>query len=65
MINNACQDFTPNILTAFHCLDRDANVGDDDRIIDPAEENALENDWVFRFQYMSPSCNGPDDTQFF
>lgn len=60
LINNACEDFTPNILTAFHCADID-----NDRVIDTGEEVAIEDDWVFRFQYMSSTCDGPDDTNFF
>lgn len=60
LINNACEDFTPNILTAFHCADTDNN-----RFLAAGEITDIENDWVFRFQYMSPTCSGADDTDFF
>lgn len=60
LLNNTCQDLTPNFLTAFHCID----VGDN---LDPCEAewgngtlNANEinraQNWVFRFQYKSPIC---------
>ncbi len=64
LLNNACQDFTPNILTAFHCLDIGNNRNSCestafDGVISTTEQNRAEN-WVFRFQYISPSCNGPE-----
>ncbi len=42
MINNACNDYTPNLLTADHCMMGSIN------------------NFVFRFQYRSPSprCDG-------
>lgn len=58
LLNNACQDFTPNLLTAFHCLDLNAN-GE----LSDAERNAV-NNWVFRFLYESPACGGGDGTAF-
>lgn len=60
LLINGCQDFTPNFLTAFHCLDENSNG-----VIDPNEITQVQNDWVFRFQYMSPTCNGPGGTNFF
>ncbi len=50
LINNACNDLTPYFLTAFHCIDFDY-----DRDMDPNEEEDIE-DWVFRYQYISPNC---------
>jgi len=58
LLNNACQDFTPNFLTAFHCLDLSGNG-----VLENAERNAV-NNWVFRFLYESPNCGGPDGTAF-
>lgn len=54
LLNNVCQDFTPNFLTAFHCLDLNANG-----VLTDAERNAV-NNWVFRFLYESPTCGGGD-----
>lgn len=61
LLNNTCQDFTPNFLTAFHCID----TGD---IMHPCEleygngqlnQNEINRaqNWVFRFQYKSPTCD--------
>lgn len=58
LLNNGCQDFEPRVLTAFHCADTDLD-GD----IDNAEQTDAEN-WVFRFNYKSPSCGGGDDTHY-
>ena len=58
ILNNACQDFTPNLLTAFHCLDVNQN-GE----LTEAERNEV-NNWVFRFLYESPNCGGGDGTIF-
>lgn len=58
LLNNACQNFTPYFLTAFHCVD-----SNNDGILQPSEITAAE-DWVFRFQYKSPSCGGPDATSW-
>lgn len=60
LLNNACQDFTPNFLTAFHCLDTNPN----DDVLSQAERDAV-NTWVFRFQYESPTCASADDAAFF
>lgn len=60
LLNNVCQDFTPYILTAFHCLDIDPFNNN----LSQAERNAVQN-WVFRFQYKSPTCNGSDGIQFY
>ena len=57
LINNNCQDFTPNFLTAFHCLD---NL---DGVLSQQERDAVQS-WVFRFQYKSPSCGGGDDLSY-
>jgi len=66
LLNNGCQDFVPNILSAFHCVD----VGNDINNIDPCNDTEFGNgtltqqeidnaeDWMFRFQYKSPACNG-------
>lgn len=58
LLNNACQDFTPNFLTAFHCLDLNQNG-----VLVDAERNAV-NNWVFRFFYESPTCGGGNGTAF-
>ncbi len=58
LLNNSCSALTPNFLTAFHCVDVDGN-----KTLSSSEINAAE-DWFFRFQYQSPSCNGPDDTNY-
>ena len=64
LLNNGCQDFTPNILSAFHCADIgthgvDPCIQDDfqNGELSTQETNQVE-DWVFRFQYKSPTCNG-------
>lgn len=59
LITNACQNLTPNILTAFHCVD----VSQDGSI--SSEEQSSVNSWVFRFQYKSPSCSGGDGTSYY
>jgi len=65
LLNNACQDFTPNILTAFHCID----IGNDINNINACSNNEVGNgtltaqeianaeNWVFRFQYKRSNCN--------
>ena len=58
LLNNVCQDLTPNFLTAFHCLDLNQNGA-----LADAERNQV-NNWVFRFLYESPSCGGGDDAVF-
>lgn len=59
LLNNECQDFTPNILTAFHCID----IGNDINNINACSNNEVGNgtltdqeianaeNWLFRFQY--------------
>lgn len=51
LLNNACQNFRPNFLTAFHCLDNNGNG-----VADQGEITAAQN-WQFMFQYISPQCN--------
>jgi len=51
LITTACYDFQPNFLTAFHCIDLNENGSLSSGEINDAE------DWVFRFQYKSRSCN--------
>jgi hypothetical protein len=59
LLNNSCQDYTPNFLTAFHCLDTDSNG-----ILSQQEMNSVQS-WVFRFRYKSQSCNGPENLVFY
>ena len=46
LVNNDCDDLTPNFLTAFHCLKRNPNTD--------------MSNWVFRFNWQSsiPTCPG-------
>lgn len=60
LINNVCQDFTPNFLTAFHCIDLSTPYGS----LSTTEIAEAEN-WVFRFNYRSSSCNGSDDFDYY
>lgn len=64
LVSNECQDFTPNFLTAFHCVDVGAGLDFQDGILSGNEINASQN-WVFRFQYKSPVCDGGDGNSFF
>jgi lysyl endopeptidase len=64
ILNNACQDLTPNLLTAFHCVDIGPGADFQNGIISQAEQDNLAN-WVFRFQYKSPTCDGDDPTIFY
>lgn len=50
LINNTAEDLTPYILTAFH--NADANR---DGVISTSEKANI-NTWVFRFNYIDPSC---------
>jgi lysyl endopeptidase len=59
LLNNACEDLTPNFLTAFHCVDVNQN-GE----ISDLERNEIRT-WVFRFQYRSDVCGGGDDNRFY
>jgi hypothetical protein len=74
LLNNTSQDFTPNILTAFHCID----IGDDIEDSNPCtdfefgngilSQQEIENaeDWIFRFQYKRSNCNqGSEPLIFF
>lgn len=63
LINNTGSTLKPYILTAFHCMDEDTPLNPSDRVLSQAEKDTAE-DWVFRFQYKSPSCNGGDDFSF-
>jgi lysyl endopeptidase len=54
LLNNACQNLKPNLLTAFHCLDVPR-----DGILSAAERADVAN-WSFIFQYRSPNCNNSD-----
>jgi lysyl endopeptidase len=54
LLNNTCNDFSNNFLTAFHCLDTNRNG-----VLEEAERNQV-NNWVFRFLYESPNCGGGD-----
>lgn len=57
LLNNTCNDLDPYFLTAFHCLD------DGNGTLSSSEIDNLQ-DWVLRFQYKSPTCNGSDDTNY-
>lgn len=57
LINNTSVDFKGYLLTAFHCLDWDYNCS-----LSTNEENAV-NNWLFRLQYESPTCNGIEGTE--
>lgn len=58
LINNSSRDYKGFILSAFHCIDLNNN-----QIID-SDEKAAVNNWLFRFNYESPTCNGPEDNDF-
>lgn len=58
LINNTGRDYRGYILSAFHCIDLDG-----DEILD-ANERAAVNNWVFRFNYESPTCDGVDGTNY-
>ena len=58
ILNNTSLNFTPYFLTAFHCLDLN-----EDGVLSTSEMNAVGN-WLFRFLYESPSCNGGDDINY-
>ncbi len=63
LVTNECQDFTPNFLTAFHCVDVGAGLDFQNGILSANEIAAAQN-WVFRFQYKSPVCDGGDGITF-
>lgn len=59
LINNTANDFKGYLLTAFHCLDwpyTNCSLSTD-------EKNAV-NNWLFRLQYESPSCNGVEGSKY-
>ncbi|MFC4213151.1 T9SS type A sorting domain-containing protein [Pedobacter lithocola] len=58
LINSVPNDYKPYFLTAFHCLD-----GNSDANLSNTEQSAV-NNWLFRFRYESPTCNGTDGTDF-
>jgi len=58
LINNTANDFKGYLLTAFHCLDWDYSCS-----LSINEKNAV-NNWLFRLQYESPSCNGVEGTEY-
>lgn len=51
LINNTENDYSPYLLTAFHCLDYD-----DDNTLSSAEKNNV-NSWSFKFGYLREGCN--------
>lgn len=59
LINNTANDFKGYLLTAFHCLDWPyINCS-----LSNEEKNAV-NNWLFRLQYESPTCNGIEGTEY-
>jgi lysyl endopeptidase len=56
LLNNACNNLTPNILTAFHCIDAAVTGIKDDRI---STADRLEvNKYTFVFNFRSATCAG-------
>ncbi|GET29825.1 trypsin-like peptidase domain-containing protein [Prolixibacter sp. SD074] len=51
------QNFRPYFLTAFHCIDEDAPIGE----LSSTEISNAEN-WMFKFQYKMTSCGGSTAT---
>ena len=45
LINNVNQDLTPYVLTAYHCVEEEGNLG-------------AHNNFTFYFKHQSSSCNG-------
>jgi len=59
LLNNICNNLTPNFLTAFHCIDVDQ-----DGVRDPEDITRAET-FNFMFQYMSAGCTpSTDDVNF-
>ena len=56
LINNAQQDCKPYILSADHCY-QDVDIGSDS--IGKVASAADLSDWIFYFQYQSPTCADP------
>lgn len=50
LINNACYNYIPYFLTAFHCIDFD-----EDRELDIDEIGDIDT-WAFSYKYISPNC---------
>ena len=57
LLNNTSQDFTPYILTAFHCIDTEMFSGCPNGVLSANEISKAEN-WSFQFQYKKTTCNG-------
>jgi V8-like Glu-specific endopeptidase len=57
MINNACQNLLPSLLTAFHCLDANESL-----VLEP-NEIANANNWVVSFGFRNTSCNSSGETE--
>ncbi len=55
MVNNMRQNFRSYFLTAFHCIDGNKNL-----VVD-ANESASVANWVFSFNYQSPTCTPSQD----
>ncbi|HYC83978.1 MAG TPA: hypothetical protein VEB86_02100, partial [Chryseosolibacter sp.] len=72
LLNNACRDFTPNILTAFHCVDigntSTGNACNDPEVFNgvlSTQEITNAENWVFRFQYKRNACDsGTEPTSY-
>ncbi|MEI6048442.1 MAG: T9SS type A sorting domain-containing protein [Bacteroidota bacterium] len=58
LINNTANNFRGFLLTAFHCLDWNTNCS-----LSDGEKSAV-NNWLFRFHYESPSCDGIEGTDY-
>lgn len=59
LLNNTCNNLTPNFLTAFHCIDVNQNGVRDPEDITRAQT------FNFMFQYMSAGCTpSTDDLNF-
>ncbi len=54
MLNNACNNLRPTLLTAFHCADFNTS-----RALEASERNQVQN-WVFRFGFKNMTCGGND-----
>jgi V8-like Glu-specific endopeptidase len=53
LINNTSQNYKPLFLTAFHCVDVDSPRGSLDNT-----EIAIAENWGYRFNYKTTTCNG-------
>jgi hypothetical protein len=61
LLNDACQDWKPFILSAFHCFDQGDDLGEcgngfNDGTLD--DEQYLFNNLAFRVAYKTSTCNG-------